>query len=159
MKAQKQEQGFTIIEVVLVLAIAGLIFLMVFVAYPALSRSRQDTQRREDLSRVSSQLSQYMTNNSGKLPGNSTSTADSSSFGSFVERYMKVEGDTFEDPKEGPYTLSVDSDGTRSLGLGTIQYQRGRTCEGENATKSGTNRQAALRTKLAGAGYYCLTVD
>ena len=31
--------GFTIIEVVLVLAIAGLIFLMVFIALPAIQRS------------------------------------------------------------------------------------------------------------------------
>ena len=33
------KKGFTIIEVVLVLAIAGLIFLMVFVALPALQRA------------------------------------------------------------------------------------------------------------------------
>lgn len=33
------KKGFTIIEVVLVLAIAGLIFLMVFLALPALQRS------------------------------------------------------------------------------------------------------------------------
>ena len=38
--------GFTIIEVVLVLAIAGLIFLMVFIALPALQRSQRDTERR-----------------------------------------------------------------------------------------------------------------
>ncbi|MCL2869540.1 prepilin-type N-terminal cleavage/methylation domain-containing protein, partial [Candidatus Saccharibacteria bacterium] len=36
----KTRQGFTIIEVVLVLAIAGLIFLMVFIALPALQRSQ-----------------------------------------------------------------------------------------------------------------------
>jgi prepilin-type N-terminal cleavage/methylation domain-containing protein len=35
--------GFTIIEVVLVLAIAGLIFLIVFLALPALQRSQRDT--------------------------------------------------------------------------------------------------------------------
>ena len=39
--------GFTIIEVVLVLAIAGLIFLMVFIALPTLQRSQRDTQRRK----------------------------------------------------------------------------------------------------------------
>ena len=42
-----QAEGFTIIEVVLVLAIAGLIFLMVFVALPALQRSQRDTQRKK----------------------------------------------------------------------------------------------------------------
>ena len=37
--------GFTIIEVVLVLAIAGLIFLIVFLALPQLQQSRRDTQK------------------------------------------------------------------------------------------------------------------
>ena len=60
--------GFTIIEVVLVLAIAGLIFLMVFIALPALQRSQRDTQRRNDLSKVSEAITQYQTNNQGKLP-------------------------------------------------------------------------------------------
>ena len=61
----KSKKGFTIIEVVLVLAIAGLIFLMVFVALPALQRSQRDTQRRDDMARFMSQLSQYQANNNG----------------------------------------------------------------------------------------------
>lgn len=71
------KKGFTIIEVVLVLAIAGLIFLMVFVALPALQRSQRDTARRNDLARVDTSLVQYQTNNQGtnegsNLPFNST---------------------------------------------------------------------------------------
>ena len=62
----KTKKGFTIIEVVLVLAIAGLIFLMVFVALPQLQRSQRDTQRRQDLSRVVTALVQYQTNNRTK---------------------------------------------------------------------------------------------
>lgn len=58
------KKGFTIIEVVLVLAIAGLIFLMVFVALPALQRSQRDTSRRNDMSRVDTSLVQYQTNHS-----------------------------------------------------------------------------------------------
>ena len=43
---QAKQEGFTIIEVMLVLAIAALIFLMVFVALPALQRgsARHSTQ-------------------------------------------------------------------------------------------------------------------
>ena len=65
----KTKQGFTIIEVVLVLAIAGLIFLMVFVALPALQRSQRDTARRNDLARVDTSLVQYQTNNQGTNNG------------------------------------------------------------------------------------------
>ena len=61
------KQGFTIIEVVLVLAIAGLIFLMVYIAWPALQRSQRDTQRRNDYSMLSTAISNYSTNNNGKL--------------------------------------------------------------------------------------------
>jgi len=50
-KLTNKESGFTIIEVVLVLAIAGLIFLVVFLALPALQRSQRDSQRRTDLGR------------------------------------------------------------------------------------------------------------
>ncbi len=56
------KKGFTIIEVVLVLAIAGLIFLMVFVVLPALQRFQRDTARRNDMSRVDTSLVQYKTN-------------------------------------------------------------------------------------------------
>ena len=41
-KNLKLKQGFTIIEVVLVLAIAGLIFLAIFITLPALQRAQRD---------------------------------------------------------------------------------------------------------------------
>lgn len=65
----KSRQGFTIIEVVLVLAIAGLIFLMVFLALPALQRSQKNTQRKNDISRLTAALSEYQSNNRNAVPG------------------------------------------------------------------------------------------
>ena len=62
------KKGFTIIEVVLVLAIAGLIFLMVFIALPNLQRTRADSQRRQDVSRLSTALVNFISSNS-QLPG------------------------------------------------------------------------------------------
>lgn len=64
----RKQQGFTIIEVVLVLAIAGLIFLMVFIALPALQRSQRDTARRNDVSIVASAVNTWRSNNKGSLP-------------------------------------------------------------------------------------------
>ena len=63
----KSKRGFTIIEVVLVLAIAGLIFLMVFIALPALQRSQRNTQRRDDYSMLVTAVNSYMASNNGKL--------------------------------------------------------------------------------------------
>lgn len=57
------KKGFTIIEVVLVLAIAGLIFLMVFLALPALQRSQRDAQRKQDIAMVVTALHNWKANN------------------------------------------------------------------------------------------------
>ena len=101
--AQKKKQtkkgckkGFTIIEVVLVLAIAGLIFLMVFIALPALQRAQRNTQREDDLSRFLTAVTEYQSNNSGRLPfeipGNGPASpvtqANLTMNARFVDRYI-----------------------------------------------------------------------
>ena len=130
------KKGFTIIEVVLVLAIAGLIFLMVFVALPALQRSQRDTARRNDMSRVDTSLIQYQTNNqnttNGDLPkaGKWTGTdkfgttgiddegneffapgCDGNPACEFVQRYMNSgtdsETNTFKDPDGTYYSVEI----------------------------------------------------
>ena len=67
-RQQLKERGFTIIEVVLVLAIAALIFLMIFIALPALQRSQRDTARKNDVSIVSAAVNSYASANRGNLP-------------------------------------------------------------------------------------------
>lgn len=68
MNTKKTTKGFTIIEVVLVLAIAGLIFLMVFVALPALQKGQRDTARKNDVSIVSTAVTNYVSANRGSYP-------------------------------------------------------------------------------------------
>ncbi len=104
---QNSKRGFTIIEVVLVLAIAGLIFLMVFTALPALQRSQRDTARRDDLSRFLTQITNYQTNNRGKLPGTGESVAAQAvtSYANFIINYLWANGDQFIDPDGELYTI------------------------------------------------------
>ena len=125
------KKGFTIIEVVLVLAIAGLIFLMVFVALPALQRSQRDTQRRNDMSRVDTSLVQYQTNNSTRTnnlpnPGaggsyyegkddfkEDNNCDDTNVACKFVRDYMNTGAsgtekmNEFQDPDGKPYSLFI----------------------------------------------------
>jgi prepilin-type N-terminal cleavage/methylation domain-containing protein len=61
-------KGFTIIEVMIVLAIAGLILLIVFLAVPALQRNARNTNRKSDISRISSSVSNFVSDNNGSLP-------------------------------------------------------------------------------------------
>ncbi|MBW3569140.1 type II secretion system GspH family protein [Candidatus Parcubacteria bacterium] len=67
-KLQKNQKGFTIIEVLIVLAIAGLIMLIVFLAVPALQRNSRNTAIRNDAGNVLSGVSEFVANNNGQLP-------------------------------------------------------------------------------------------
>lgn len=65
---KKNNKGFTIIEVLIVLAIAGLIMLIVFLAVPALQRNSRNTRKRDDVGKALSAVSDWSTNNGGKIP-------------------------------------------------------------------------------------------
>ncbi len=66
--------GFTIIEVLIVLAIAGLILMIVFLAVPALQRNSRNTQRKNDVQALLGGVSEYEANNNGELPAASATT-------------------------------------------------------------------------------------
>ena len=68
----KQQKGFTIIEIMIVLAIAALIMLIVFLAVPALQRSSRNTQRKNDAGNILSAINTYVSNNNGSLPSSTT---------------------------------------------------------------------------------------
>ena len=164
----QQKTGFTIIEVVLVLAIAGLIFLMVFVALPALQRSQRDTQRRNDMSRVDTSLVQYQTNHSNQSPnlpsagkwegksgfGSWTETVDdedttvncsSSTACEFIRDYMNTgssENDgkpnTFEDPSGEPYSMVITENWAIASDIPGSYYELGTSKIAENSEKNYT---------------------
>jgi prepilin-type N-terminal cleavage/methylation domain-containing protein len=84
----KQRKAFTIIEVVLVLAIAGLIFLMVFIALPALQRSQRNTRRRQDISRIATAVTDYQANNNSLPFPKSGRQSKNNVDNTFVEKYI-----------------------------------------------------------------------
>ena len=165
--------GFTIIEVVLVLAIAGLIFLMVFLALPTLQRNQRDTQRRDALGRVASQTQQFMSNNQGRVPTNLAGQGCDApcQWNSFRLNYLDLANDPFLDPNGLHYYLSYRGDaganvGNEAISFGSIQvgtdnfmpirvYSNAR-CDGENAVFAPNgSRLVAFRMKLEGAGTAC----
>lgn len=66
-KLKKDSKGFTIIEVLIVLAIAGLIMLIVFLAVPALQRNSRNTQRKSDISNLLGAVQESVNNNNGDV--------------------------------------------------------------------------------------------
>ena len=111
---KQAKKGFTIIEVVLVLAIAGLIFLMVFIALPALQRSQRNTRRRQDMARILSALNDYQANNNGQMPcqtpfdGNRC-LSETKQLPNFIERY--VVGEKLATSTRGNTAVALDENG------------------------------------------------
>ena len=150
----QQKKGFTIIEVVLVLAIAGLIFLMVFIALPALQRGQKDQQRANDLSRLQTALTKYQTNNRNKIPGDSSNMTP---WNSFVTRYVKVGDDTFADPNGEDYTLTASNpEATFVPSPRNVQVSVGSVCDGENLKTGQGASKVSFRMKLEGGGIACV---
>lgn len=159
----KKQKGFTVIETALVLAIAGLIFLMVFIALPGLRAQQRDTDRRTDVTAVIDSIKEYQTNNRGALPEN---------WNSFRVEYL--DGDDFMDPNGIKYTFygmqceadKIDGD-CKNYYLKTqlanstfpnmykMYIVTGATCSGEKAVKSSNPRVVAVLYRLESAGIYC----
>ena len=119
----RNKKGFTIIEVALVLAIAGLIFLMVFVAVPSLRTQQRDTKRREDVVKMVKLITDYQSNHRGALPerkatinnkGEDDTTryesircGDDENDDDWDTLYCEYLGDEFTDPDGSGYRLQV----------------------------------------------------
>lgn len=175
-KVQKQQSdGFTIIEVVLVLAIAALIMLMVFIALPALQRSQRDTARTNDISRLQSAINNYKSQNRGRTP--TKAIFDDTTSNGFLTRYLRTGGDQFADPGGEDYRLSElptgnisftaasltnvydPSDAANYANISVIWYRFGGKCNFDNSTvTNGSNngRKVVLIKGLEGGGVQCV---
>lgn len=175
-------KGFTIIEVSLVLAIAGLIFVMIFVALPALQRQSRDAKRREDTLTLISAIKKYQQNNRGQLPeieGNyyhdsnwehsNSKPFSESNWGKFYLDYL---GDNFTTPTNEKYKMAISTCKEERNGQCndyatyrdfTLDDEgnwadwyifTGATCQNNAPSKSSNSRNVAVIVKLE-SGEYC----
>lgn len=94
---KKTQEGFTIIEVMIVLAIAGLILVVVLIAVPQLQKNQRNQARQSLASRIVTEINNFTGNNAG-LPPTAATGAGASNFGSaavvtpantsFMTRYL-----------------------------------------------------------------------
>lgn len=68
LKNKQRQEGFTIIEVMIVLVIAAVILLIVFLAVPALQRNSRNARRADDAGKLLAAASEYAANNN-TVPG------------------------------------------------------------------------------------------
>jgi prepilin-type N-terminal cleavage/methylation domain-containing protein len=154
-KVSESKKGFTIIEVVVVLAIAGLIFGIVFWALPNLQKSNRDSTRKTITANVLANLDQYASNSNGTYP-------PFDDFDDFLDDFFP-EG--IEDPLAGTFTLvsgDTDQDVTDNV-VGSLIYGRndssGYKCTagspGEIEAGVGS-RAVAVAIKVEQGAGYCL---
>lgn len=151
--------GFTIIEVMIVLAIAGLIMAIVFVAIPQLQRNTRNTTRRDVINRIKTEVDNYATNNNGSYPTADTTANTTTDFISgFKTRYLS--NVSYNDPQSGsPMVLAnwgpTDAVVSSSGNVGTVYYATGRICANEGS-QAGNGRNYVVMSQLEGGAIYCV---
>lgn len=157
-KNSSASAGFTLIELVLVLAIGGLIFLLAFLAFQQVSTNRRDTERRAALSKVIAELQNSYADNRKYPAMNASEVIVTSGQGTtevptFVNTYL--DGSNFTGPSGNPYTWFMSTSSVivqffnNSLlyvkdGQDIILYARGYKCGGANTVTQDTTNPNAL---------------
>jgi len=67
-RALQKQKGFTIIEVMIVLAIAGVIMMLLFLVVPTLQRNNRNTQIQNDAAALLTYIGEYSIQKNGALP-------------------------------------------------------------------------------------------
>ena len=138
LQKNKTQKGFTIIEVLIVLAIAGLILLIVFLAVPALQRNSRNTQRKNDVANYMSAVNEWTNNNGGKVP---SAAADLTTADSGVNALAKL---GFYSAPTGAVVTGAQ---TTAVDVNTIVLVTGAKCSTTNTgqTIAGATRSVAIR--------------
>ena len=165
-KQELKQKGFTIIEVVLVLAIAALIFLMVFIALPALQRNQRDQARKEVVGKAASAVTTYQSNKRGNQPISGKDLAgyldgtDATNAKSDNGNVTATDSDTLVDNN---YIVRVSAYTADSVGVAdtnVVQIITGAKCNtGGDKAISGSKRNAAIIVQMEnGDAYFCQAV-
>jgi len=131
-KNRKNNAGFTIIEVLIVLAIAGLILLVVFLAVPALQRNSRNTTMKNDVQNVIGGVAEYQGANNGKLPTGVAGTGkiDYTGATGTTPTSINIQGTT----KVSTVTTVPTANG--SVPQGEVQIILQKKCDGSTSTRA-----------------------
>lgn len=134
-KLKENQKGFTIIEVLIVLAIAGLIMVIVFLAVPALQRNSRNTQRSNDASRVAAAVNECLNNNNGKVSVCNDPAAER------LNDYITVAD-------------NQQLTGTGSAGINSLSLEFGQKCdsEGVGSDDGGGSRSFVIKYQVETSG-------
>ena len=161
---KKSQKGFTIIEVALVLAIGALIFLVVFLAVPALQRNQRNDARKRDISSVVDAVASYTGNNPGKIVGTADSVYDSTIGKGKSDTDLGKYLDTLSTNTDTVTVKTINAQPTKPATFGdstrpnTIYVVTGAKCQGsDNIVKASTRSVAVIGAMETASGIqaYC----
>lgn len=119
MTKQKQNYGFTLIEILVVLSIIGILAGLIMTGFGAARKAARDTQRKSNLAQYKSALESYSANNNGIYPintynGNSQAvTGIFNATGPIINEYLPS---IINDPTNTvTYTYQYRTDATGSV--------------------------------------------
>jgi prepilin-type N-terminal cleavage/methylation domain-containing protein len=135
-------KGFTLIEVVIVLAIAALIMVIVFLAVQGANRAQRDTARKTTANQILAATQQYAGNNSGDMPSVPNDLAS----------YFSTPP---SDPQTGTYVVAAFSSGTADSTTRLIMSPG--TCNGSAVDADPTARTFAVSIYQENGGAYCIS--
>lgn len=147
-KLQKSNKGFTIIEVMIVLAIAGLIILIVLLAIPALQRNSRNTAIKNDVTAVTSTIGEFASNNDGASP-----TAAGSTYTPATGTLVLNNATGTQATGRLQANTAVAFTGTPGTTPGSIVILLGQRCNASNGfAVTASNRSAAVLYNIETAG-------
>jgi prepilin-type N-terminal cleavage/methylation domain-containing protein len=123
----EKKQGFTIIEVVIVLVIGAIIMLMVFLIVPYLQRTQRDARRQQAARSYITAAEQWATNHQGNYPANAAEGQ------AVVDDY--IDGNEIDEPTtNNPMVIAFN---VGQPAQGTLNYRTNAQCgAGANANRS-----------------------
>ena len=157
-----KKKGFTLIEIVIVLAIAALILIIVFLGVTGAQRSRRDAQRKTDLDKIAAQLESWASNHNGDYPLQGEWSAFATGAGSYLKLDQAVGARTMGDPNGAAYTTAASASATVSTcatgGLGASANTVPTATVGAgvaygSGTTTGSNRTYEVRICLEAGDY------
>lgn len=155
-KLKQRNDGFTIIEVMIVLAIAGLILLIVFLAVPALQRNAHNTSIKNDVAGILSAVNEYSNNNNGGTPPNVANALSGTTVTIGTSCGTAGANCSTANVSNNLTTVKIMSTAPPNPTVGTVYIATGFTCNG-NAPVAGTGRSVAAYFALEGTNkvYQC----
>jgi prepilin-type N-terminal cleavage/methylation domain-containing protein len=144
-KMKNNNKGFTIVETLIVLAIAGLIILIVLLAVPALQRNARNTDIKSDVSAIAGGITEFESNNDGSLPTTTSLTGStlalSGGTGTAPTNAQIQGGDVIDG---GATTIFTSIPATMTAKAGSIDIVSGSSCPNGGAAGVSSTRAFSL---------------